>query len=189
MHKMHNSLIIKTSSAFFISLLIASPALANCPSGYGETKEYRDGYTSAVMLDPETPYSPEYLIKCKEIPNNTYGAQCGSLKIKYLGDGYLYVQPSNPSLRTVEFQDIHSEYLGRFNLPRGFQDEKRKEWCEMDETKVGSSSSATCYRESRYNSLLLPSEYFIDRRFRGIRKKVFVERVSRTITECAKISL
>jgi len=173
---MHNSLIIKTSSAVFISLLIASPAFANCPSGYGRTKSYDDNYTSAVMLDFETNYSPEYLIKCKRIPNS-YGAKCGNLNIDYLGDGYLKVQPADPSLEAVQFESMNS----KVNV-------KTREWCEMDETKVGSSSSAICYRESRYKNVLLPKEYFIDYRLGGIRKKVFVENVYRTITECRMIS-
>ena len=178
----------KTSFAFFLSFLITSPAIAKCPSGYGQAKEdYNRNIISAVMLDYGVAYSPEYLSKCTNSSSSSYdiksyhNIKCGNLKISSLGEGYVYITPADPSLDSISFENLNSEYLSKWNLPRNFQDAIVKEWCEMNE---GSSSSAMCYREYKTTSIYIPHYTYNN----GVRKKVFVERRSQTISECRQIS-
>lgn len=169
---------------FFLSFLIASPAIAMCPSGYGEVKKYdNEEIVSAVMLNYGEAYSPEYLSKCSGASSSyaSYNVKCGSLKISTLSSSFLHIKPADPSLDEIGFEDLNSDLLSRWNLPRNFQDPIEKEWCEMNE---GSSSSAVCYRESKETKIYLPHYTYNN----AVRKKVFVERKFQWISKCRQIS-
>ena len=180
MHKMHNSLIIKTSSAVFVSFLIASPAFANCPSGYQSINEYD---TTEVGLkwsdDPSNTYSRCLNTEAPEKNNvkdsygidyGSYPYQCGSIRLDsvYLGNtSILNVKTADPSAPSIMFEKAVSSIS--YSTPR--------EWCEQE------GSQAMCYHESIYRATLIPHYTYI-----GINKTIYFLQKSRRITECRLIS-